>query len=256
VQRAARVKGAKRRGLARDTLDPREHCATDAHAVDGPLFHSVDGVVAPSHESSRSRSHVDLRILCAFYAFIYMGPEFARPSLTQRDVRILERIVLRRGVPIDLLADEFFYEDPFTCERNRDPVRACERRLRALAKAGLVIFAVRSDGAKRRRLVLPGNGMNGLRLDGSKTIARASKRRPSARETAHHIKTQDAVRALEKYAQRHGWRVVSVKLAADLRVEKQRGYGRFRRDPSSSFPDALCGVQFEDGQSRRSPSST
>jgi hypothetical protein len=157
-------------------------------------------------------------------------------ALTARDIDVLQHITARRGVPIEHVAARFFSKDPFTGKVNREPHRACVQRVRALVRAGYVALVSEHDGARRRQLVVLANGVNGM------TCERASKRRVSARNGAHHVRTQDALVKVERAAKRFGGRVLSVRLEADIRGEEQRGRRTTAGDVYPAFPDAVCSV--------------
>jgi hypothetical protein len=158
-------------------------------------------------------------------------------TLTKRDLVVLQFITDRRGAPIEHVAAAYFAVDPFTLKTNRNPLRACEQRLRALAAAGYVTFVRQHDGRQRRRMVLPANGVNGL------TCARANEKRVPARNGAHHVRTQDAVARIERAIRQRGGRVLKVQLDADLRGDAQRGRRTRAGDSFDVLPDAVCTVE-------------
>ena len=161
-------------------------------------------------------------------------------QLTARDHALLRLIAQRRGVPLDLLADELFLIDPLTGKRNRNPLRACERRIRALARADYVMFVREYDGTRRRQVIVPANGTNGI------GCGRASRRQVPRRTGVHHLKTQDAVSRLRRVIERRGGRVLRVQLDGELRARERRGHGRIRAAPSRSIPDAVLNIEMPD----------
>jgi hypothetical protein len=161
-----------------------------------------------------------------------------RPCLlTDRDMAVLRALMDRRGMPIELLAAEFFALNPFNDEVNMNPLRACEQRLRTLARDGYVSVVRQHDGRRRRKLVIAANAVNGV-LGG-----RASRRRAPARSGAHHVVTQEIVAKFTRSVETHGGRVVEAQFEADLRAVLQRGRRVRRGDVFPTVPDAVCVVE-------------
>jgi hypothetical protein len=158
-------------------------------------------------------------------------------TLTARDIDVLEHITSRRGVPIEHVAARFFSTHPFTGKPNRNAKRACDQRVRALVRAGFLALVREHDGRQRRQMVILANGVNGM------TCKRASNRRVSARNGAHHVRTQDALAKVERGVKRVGGRVLSVRLEADVRADEQRGKRTAAGDEYPAFPDAVCRVE-------------
>jgi hypothetical protein len=73
-------------------------------------------------------------------------------KITTRDAALIHYVSTQRIVPLDLLAERFFKRDPFNGIASRDPIGACERRLRALAAASLVWVRTMDDGRAARRV--------------------------------------------------------------------------------------------------------
>ena len=157
--------------------------------------------------------------------------------LTARDVEILKHVSALRGVPIEHLAARFFDADPFTGKKNKNPMRACERRLRELARAGHLAFERQHDGERRRQLVVLANRANPV------VRKRARRRRASVRAGAHHVRTQDALVKIEQAIVRRGGALLSVKLDADIRAAEMHGRRTTFGDKYEAAPDAVCKVR-------------
>ncbi len=161
--------------------------------------------------------------------------------LTDRDREILEYVCEMRGVPIEHIAELFFSADPYTRKPNKNPRRACERRLRELVRAGHVALERQSDGVCRRQLVVLANRSNAT------TRKRARRRRSSVRNGVHHVRTQDALIAIERELERGGARVLSRRLDQDVRAADMRGRRTQFGDSYEAAPDAVLKVCTADG---------
>ena len=93
------------------------------------------------------------------------------------------------------------------------PSAACERRLRALASAGLLWLQTVDDGRTLRRVATPGPVSENL------TGVDPDTRRVPARNRAHHVRTLDALGVMERVATARGWCVVSTLFEQDLRAK-------------------------------------
>lgn len=155
-------------------------------------------------------------------------------NLTPRDVAVIRFVATHRIVPLDLLAERFFERDPFNGIPNGNPADACARRLRALAAAGLLWLRSMDDGQREQRVATLGptsENVTGIRPDA---------RRVPARNRAHHLRTVEALRGIERAVCARGGRVVDVRYEQDLRVEMQRGRRTRRGEQYPAFPDAVC----------------
>lgn len=173
-----------------------------------------------------------------------------RVSLTERDIELLEEVRARRAVPVEHLAARFFGANPLSGEPNKDPEKACLRRLDALAAAGLVMKFRAEDG--RRPRVLVGPGPNARAALGGRAHGRVP-----ARNLGHHARTQDALLAIEQHAAKRGGQVVSVRVEQQLRADAQRGTFLKKGDSFAPFPDAACVVELpgSPGGGRAAPRS-
>ena len=166
--------------------------------------------------------------------------------LTDRDGDILVRASNLRGVPVEHIEDEFFAFDPYTKKKNKNPRRACERRLRELARAGYIRIVREHDGERRRQLVVVENRINKVEHDGHVIANRAHARRAPVRFGAHHVRTLDALVDVRRAIERNGGRVLSVKLDGDLRARERRGRRTVYGDSYEPIPDAVIKVAMPD----------
>lgn len=160
----------------------------------------------------------------------------ASPSLTltARDLELLAFIADHRAVPLEHLAARFFAADPITRKKNRDPMHACLRRIKTLAKARCLWLQTEHDGVRRRRVARPGPSANDA------LGSCADRRRIAPSKRAHHLRTLDIIAKAEAAAARQCGRIVRTRLEGDLRREQQAG--RFARagDRFDMLPDAVC----------------
>ena len=155
--------------------------------------------------------------------------------LTERDMEVLALLEEHHAVPLKMLLAKF-QTNPCTGEANANPLKACERRITALRKHGYVeLDRVRDRG----------------KIDVVARLARradkplhssASRRRVAVSERAHHVRTLEAVAVFEQLVKERGGRVVTFRVEAALRSEKQRGRRTRRGERFASFPDAVCTV--------------
>jgi hypothetical protein len=163
-------------------------------------------------------------------------------ALTERDIRIIRYITMLRGVPIEHLEELFFEFDPYTREKNKNPARACERRLRELGRHRYVRFVREFDGDRRRQLVVVEIGAHGIGDEHAAYVKRARKRRPPARHGAHHVKTLDALHAIRRDVEQRGGRLVRVQLDNDLRAHLRQGRMTQMGDFYEPMPDAIVWI--------------
>lgn len=154
-------------------------------------------------------------------------------KLTPRDAAVIRFVATHRIVPIDLLAERFFDRDPFNGIANKDPVDACARRLRALAADGLLWLRSMDDGKREQRVVTLGPKSENV------TGTRPDARRVPARNRAHHLRTIDALRGIERAVRARGGRVLDTRYEQDLRADLQRGRRTRRGQTYPAFPDAV-----------------
>ncbi|MCC7071743.1 MAG: hypothetical protein IT383_10495 [Deltaproteobacteria bacterium] len=156
-----------------------------------------------------------------------------------------------RGVPIEHIAAHFFAADPFTGRPNKNPTRACERRVRDLAREGYFRLVREHDGQRRRQLVVLGQRSNQVGRAAERPIgSRARLRRVPARNGAHHVRTLDAVAELEREIVNAGGHVLAVTLDGDIRGAALRGRRTSYGDRYPAFPDAVIKVKQADGRVR------
>jgi len=168
--------------------------------------------------------------------------------LTDRDYELLEYVSKLRGVPIEHIAMRLFTADPYTGKRNKNPMRACERRIRDLARDGYVRLVREHDGERRRQLVVLGQRSNPLGRAAERPIGdRARTRRVPARNGAHHVRTLDAVAYAERDIVGRGGRVLAVTLDGDIRGAALRGRRTMFGERFPAVPDAVMKVKLADG---------
>ncbi|MCC7069765.1 MAG: hypothetical protein IT383_00490 [Deltaproteobacteria bacterium] len=152
--------------------------------------------------------------------------------LTLRDIALLRLVAAFRVVPLDLLAERFF-----TTELNEDMERApsavCRRRLRRLAQARYVQLGVEHDGRAHRTVARP--GARAACVVGGEP----ARRRIPARNRVHHIRTLEAIRAVEREVHARGGNVIEARLEHQLRGLEQRGRRVRPGDKLPSCPDAV-----------------
>jgi hypothetical protein len=158
-------------------------------------------------------------------------------SLTQRDLAIIRFIAVRRSALLEHIAAYYFAQDPFDEEWNLDPMKACCRRLGALSRAGYVRLGNDYDGRQRRRVVTLGAAAVAIAGD------RCDRRRVPARNRAHHIWTQEAIRRLEGELSSRGARIAGVSFDQDVRANELTGKMTKRGDKFPVIPDAVCRVE-------------
>lgn len=164
--------------------------------------------------------------------------------LTERDMELLAFLQQHRTVPVALLAARFFATNPFTDVRNTNPLKACERRLSTLRAHGyLDLDRVRASGRVyvTARVSPKADGVLGVD---------ASRRAVPRRARVHHLKTLEAVAALDRGLRARGGRVVSFALEPQLRSDEQRGTKTRRGHDFAPFPDAVCTVAMPGGAGR------
>jgi hypothetical protein len=165
--------------------------------------------------------------------------------LTTRDLAILKRLAELRGVPIEHIEEEFFDHDPYTLKKNTNPARACERRLRELARDGFIRLVREHDGRERRKLVVLDDRVNRI-WAGERPIARRpSRRRPSVRAGVHHVRTLDALVSIRRDIACQGGTILSIKLDGDLRAAEQKGRRTAFGDSYEPVPDAVVIVKLQ-----------
>jgi hypothetical protein len=164
-------------------------------------------------------------------------------TLTERDLAILDRLDDLLGVPVEHIKMDFFSFDPFTKKKNTNPERACDRRLRELARHRYVRFVRESDGERRRQLVVLDTGAEDVHRDSRPAVKYARRRRPPARHGAHHIKTLDAVASLRRSIEARGGRVVRVQLDSDMRANLRAGRRTQKGDIYDVMPDAVLTIE-------------
>jgi hypothetical protein len=168
--------------------------------------------------------------------------------LTDRDYELLEYVSKLRGVPIEHIAMRFFAADPYTGTPNKNPTRACERRIRDLARDGYLRLVREHDGERRRRLVVLGQRSNPLGRAAERPIGgRARMRRVPARNGAHHVRTLDAVAYAERDIVGRGGRVLAVTLDGDIRGAALRGRRTVFGEKFPAIPDAVMKVKLANG---------
>lgn len=159
------------------------------------------------------------------------------PSLTRRDVAAIRLIALWRLVPVELVAERYYAGIDDELEHLAPLVDACRRRLRRLARAGFVELGVEHDGRARRAVVRPGPRASVV------TGGQPARRRVHARNRAHHVRTLDAIQAIEREMQRARHRVVEVRLEHDLRRLERSGKQLRVGDRLEMIPDAVVVVE-------------
>lgn len=160
--------------------------------------------------------------------------------LTERDMQVLSFLEEHRAIPVPLLAERFFTTNPFTGATNRSPLKACERRLTALRAHGYIELDSVRIGRESRVVARVAS-----QADEPLGVA-ASRRTLGARSRAHHMRTLDAVDALDRSLKARGGGVVSFTLEPQLRAREQRGRKTRRGDDFAPFPDAVCCVTIDD----------
>lgn len=157
--------------------------------------------------------------------------------LTERDRELLAFLAVHRACTAELLAERFFSKNPFTGAPNTKPDKALERRLTALRRHGHVSLSrVRCDDGMVRAFVRPAAAADPLLGD------RASRRVVPRSGRSHHVRTLEAVRAVEESVRRRGDRFVSFQVEAAYRAARQRGRRTRNGDGFESFPDAVCTI--------------
>lgn len=156
--------------------------------------------------------------------------------LTPRDMQVLSFLEEHRAIPLPLLAERFFSQNPFTGTTNKSPLKACERRLTALRAHGYIeIDRVRVAGEMRIVARVAAKADEPLGVE-------ASRRTLGARSRTHHLRTIEAVGVLDRSLQARGGRVVSFTLEPQLRAREQSGRKTRRGDDFAPFPDAVCSI--------------
>lgn len=157
-------------------------------------------------------------------------------SLTERDMELLSFLEKHRAFPLPLLAERFFDKNPFTGAPNKNPLKACERRMTALRAHGYIeLDRIRIAGKPHVVARVASKADEPLAVD-------ASRRNIGARARVHHVRTIEAIGELERSLKARGGRVVSFTLEPQLRANEQRGRKTRRGDDFEPFPDAICTV--------------
>jgi hypothetical protein len=164
-------------------------------------------------------------------------------TLTERDLLLLDLIDELRGVPVEYIEERFFSFDPYTKKKNTNPKRACDRRLRELARHRYVRFVREFDGERRRQLVVLETAAEDLKIGERSSVTHARRRRPPARHGAHHVKTLDAVASLQRSLEARGGRIVRVQLDSDMRATLRAGRRTKKGDVYDVMPDAVLTVE-------------
>lgn len=110
----------------------------------------------------------------------------------------------------------------------------CRERIQALIGAGLVEPVDAHDGA-RRRILLVATGTKDQRGRGGGRRRRTGR---AARNSAHHIRTLEAIEIVKARIEHEGGHVMSVKLESKLRGEALKGRFTARGARFHAFPDA------------------
>lgn len=156
--------------------------------------------------------------------------------LTERDMEVLSFLESHRAYPLALLAERFFATNPFTGTQNKNPLKACERRMTSLRAHGyLEIERIRAAGKTHVVARVASKSDDPLGVD-------ASRRSLPTRARVHHVRTIDAIAELERSLTARGGRIVSFTLEPQLRAREQQGRKTRRGDDFAPFPDAVCSV--------------
>jgi hypothetical protein len=158
-------------------------------------------------------------------------------ELTHRDLAIFRLVGANRAVPRDLVAGQLFAVDPVTGQQNRNPLRACDRRLQILAAAGYLWLTQFHDAGRSRTVVMLGPAAAGV------TGSRPALNRIPPRKRAHHMKTLDALALIASDVTARGGRVTRTRLEADLRREQQVGRFTQKNDSLDECPDAAVTIE-------------
>jgi hypothetical protein len=156
--------------------------------------------------------------------------------LTQRDIDLIGLLDEHRTLPVPTVAAMLFEKNPFTGVANKNPLKACERRLSTLRAHGYVeLDRVRHNG-KVEVLVRAAS-----RADTAHGVA-VSRRSVPVTNAVHHVRTLEAVDALKRSIAASGGRVTRFSLEPALRAAEQRGRRTRRGESFEAFPDAVCTV--------------
>ena len=165
--------------------------------------------------------------------------------LTKRDMDLMGLLEQHRTLPVETVAETLFQTNPFTGVANKNPLKACERRLSALRAHGYIeLDRVRHNG-RVEVLVRAAS-----RADAPLGVA-ISRRRVPVTNAVHHVRTLEAVDVLKRSVAASGGRVTRFSLEPALRAAEQRGRRTCRGDSFEAFPDAVCTVAVGDGGGER-----
>lgn len=161
------------------------------------------------------------------------------PSLTSRDLDVLEFLIEHKAAPLDVLAEQFFHRNPQTGKVNSNPMAACTRRLTHLSKEGYIdLESGRERGNEERTRIARPTAKTMKECRGTGTVYRVHGR---ARD--HHLASLRAVLALQTRLQARGYKVEDVMLDHAIRAKAQKGATPQLGDTFESFPDgALVAV--------------
>jgi hypothetical protein len=158
-------------------------------------------------------------------------------ALTQRDLAMFGVIGANRAVPRDLVAMQFFAVDPVTGKKNVNPLRACDRRLQILARAGYLWLTTFHDAGRARTVVMLGPAAAGI------TSSRPARNRVPPRKRAHHMATLDALAQIARDTNGRGALVTRTRLEVDIRREQQGGKFTLKNDAFDACPDAAVTIE-------------
>src|SRR5581483_7344964 len=156
--------------------------------------------------------------------------------LTNRDMEVLAMLEEHCAVPVRTIAERLFRTNPFTGAPNKSPLQACERRLSSLRAHGYLELERVRDRGRVDLVARPARSADAA------LGTRASRKRIAVIERVHHVRTLDAVDAVDREMKKRGGRIVRFTLEAGLRAAEQRGRRTRRGDTFEAFPDAVCTI--------------
>ncbi len=153
--------------------------------------------------------------------------------ITARDAEVMHFLKTTTAAPVDVLAARFFAKNPQNGAVNSNPVRAAQRRLDELARAGYLHASSvppstsKENGGRVYALGSAGAAAVGVPLKGI-----------TPKRIHHHLQTLRTVEIIRKELEREGKRIAGLELERGEMSSRERNSGRH-------VPDAI--VTVDDG---------
>lgn len=159
--------------------------------------------------------------------------DLASITLRPRDLLVIEFIAKVHLAPVDVLAQQFFAENPKSGRKNTNPERACIRRLDELMRAGYLVAATIPESPSHER---GGRTYSLGRLGGS--LMREPLRGVTPSRQHHHLQTLRHVELIRAEFAAEGRSIVKLELERGERASSERCAG-------NHIPDAI--LTLDDG---------